>query len=108
MKVISPLVFILFPQPGGGGVSKNTFVSSPPPASVTSSSNSAFGAYQSSSSSAFEMALLTAGLATLSAVIRNQVNLEGRVGRLEGKVEQWEEVMNKIKHFNLTPIRRKK
>ena len=54
------------------------------------------------------MALLTAGLATLSAVIRNQVNLEGRVGRLEGKVEQWEEVMNKIKHFNLTPIRRKK
>ena len=46
------------------------------------------------------MALLTAGLATVSTVIRNQVNLEGRVGRLEGKVEQWEEVMNKIKHFD--------
>ena len=80
MKVISPSVFI--PQPGGGGVSK------------------AFGAYQSYSSSAFKMASLTAGLATVSAVSHNQVNLEGRVGQLERKVEQWEEVMNKIKHFH--------
>jgi hypothetical protein len=99
MKARSPSVFILFPQPGGGGVSK-TFVSSKPPAPATSSANSAFGAYQSSFTSAFDMASLTAGLATVSAVCRNQVNLKGRVSQLEGKVEKWEEVLNKIKHFD--------
>ena len=46
------------------------------------------------------MASLKAGLVTVSAVSRNQGNLEGRVSRLEGKVEQWEEVLNKIKHFD--------
>ena len=99
MKARSPSVFILFPQPGGGGVSK-TFFSSKPSAPAPSSSNSVFGAYQSSSTSAFDMASLTAGLATVSAVCQNQVNLEGRVNQLEGKVEKWEEVLNKIKHFD--------
>ena len=46
------------------------------------------------------MSSLAAGLATVTAVSQNQVNLEGRVSRLEGKVEQWEEVLNKIKHFD--------
>ena len=46
------------------------------------------------------MASLKAGLVNVSAVSRDQGNLEGRVSRLEGKVEQWEEVLNKIKHFN--------
>jgi predicted nucleic acid-binding Zn-ribbon protein len=46
------------------------------------------------------MASLKAGLVNVSAVSRNQGNLEGRVSRLEGKVEQWEEVLNKIKHFD--------
>jgi predicted nucleic acid-binding Zn-ribbon protein len=47
------------------------------------------------------MELLKADLATVSLVSRNHVNLEGRVNQLEGKVEQREEVMNKIKHFDI-------
>ena len=47
------------------------------------------------------MELLKAGLGTVSAVSRNHVNLKGRVNRLERKVEQWEEVLNKIKHFDI-------
>ena len=81
-----------------GGVS-NTFVPSPHPA--TSCSNSVFEAYQFSSSSAFDMESLKAGLGTVSAVSCNHVNLEGRVNQLEGKVDQWKEVPNKIKHFDI-------
>ena len=90
----------LSPTRGEGGDVSRTFVSSTPPAPATSSSNSVFGAHQSSSTSAFDMSSLAAGLATVTTVSRNQVNLEGRVSRLEGKVEQWEEVLNKIKHFD--------
>jgi hypothetical protein len=75
------LVFILFPQPEGGSVSK-TFVSSKRPAPATSSSNSAFGAYQSSSTSAFDMALLTAGLAIVSAIC--QLGRQGESTRRKG------------------------
>jgi chromosome condensin MukBEF ATPase and DNA-binding subunit MukB len=50
-----------------------------------------------SSSSAFDMELLKAGLATVSTISRDHANLKGRVSRLEGKFEHWEEVLNQIK-----------
>jgi hypothetical protein len=91
-------VHSLSPTRNGGGIS-NPGVASP--YSATSFSNSAFGGYQSSSS-VFDMELLKAGLTTVSTISRNQVDLEGRVSRLEGKVEQWEEVMHQIKlHFDI-------
>ena len=43
------------------------------------------------------MESLMAGLATVSTIMCNHVNLEGRVSWLEGNVEHWEEVVNQIK-----------
>jgi len=60
---------------------------------TTSSSNSVFSGDESSSS-AFNMESLKAGLATVST---DHANLKGRVSRLEGKFENWEEVLNQIK-----------
>ena len=60
---------------------------------TTSSSNSVFSGDESSSS-AFDMESLKAGLATVST---DHANLKGRVSRLEGKFENWEEVLNQIK-----------
>ena len=77
----------------GGGVS-NPVVVNPNPA--TSSSNSVFSGDESSSS-AFDMESLKAGLATVSTISRDHANLKGRVSRLEGKFENWEEVLNQIK-----------
>ena len=77
----------------GGGVS-NPVVVNPNPA--TSSSNSVFSGDESSSS-AFDMESLKAGLATVSTISRDHANLKGRVSRLEGKFEHWEEVLNQIK-----------
>jgi hypothetical protein len=86
-------VHSLSPTRWGGGVS-NPVVVNPNPA--TSSSNSVFSGDESSSS-AFNMESLKAGLATVSTISRNHANLKGRVSRLEGKFEHWEEVLNQIK-----------
>ncbi len=43
------------------------------------------------------MESLKAGLATVSTIRRNHVDLEGRVSHLEGKFEQWEEVLHQFK-----------
>ena len=76
MKAKSPSVFILCPQPGEGGGVSNPVVVNPNPA--TSSSNSVFSGDESSSS-AFDMELLKAGLATVSTISRDHANLKGRV-----------------------------
>ncbi len=43
------------------------------------------------------MESLKAGLATVSTISHDHANLKGRVSRLEGKFDHWEEVLNKIK-----------
>jgi hypothetical protein len=42
------------------------------------------------------MELLKAGLATVSTISLDHANLKGRVSRLEGKFEHWEEVLNHL------------
>jgi hypothetical protein len=93
MKAKSPSVFFLCPQPGGGGGVSNPVDVNPNPA--TSSSNSVFSGDESSSS-AFDMELLKAGLATVSTISLDHANLKGRVSQLEGKFEHWEEVLNHL------------
>ena len=39
---------------------------------------------------------MKAGLATVSTISRDHAKLKGRVSRLEGKFEHWEEVLNQI------------
>ena len=76
------------------GMKEAVFNPNPP---TTSSSNSVFSGDESSSS-AFDMESLKAGLATVST---DHANLKGRVSQLEGKFENWEEVLNQIKlQFN--------
>ena len=85
-------VHSLSPTRWGGGVS-NPVVVNPNP--TTSSSNYVFSGDESSSS-AFDMESLKAGLATVSTISRDHAKLKGRVSRLEGKFEHWEEVLNQI------------
>jgi hypothetical protein len=78
---------------GGGGVSNPVVVNLN---LATSSSNSVFSGDESSSS-AFDMESLKAGLTTVSTISCNHANLKGRVSKLKGKFEHWEEVLNQIK-----------